>query len=463
MIDAEKFDEWYNEIVEKADLCDKRYPVKGMNIWRPYGWRMMRNVDALIREEMEKTGHDEVYFPLLIPESYFKKEEDHIKGFSQQVYWVTRAGDNELEERLLLRPTSETALYSIFSLWIRSHADLPLKTFQIVNTFRYETKMTKAFIRVREIHFFEAHTCHADFEDAEKQVREDLEIAERLFKKLAIPFMISKRPDWDKFAGAFYSMGLDVLMPSGKTLQIGSVHQYKQNFSIPFEIKYEGVDGKHYYCHQTTYGMSERILGAIVGIHGDEKGIKLPSSIAPIQVVIIPILFKGVEEKIMEKCRELEEKFRSMGLRCHLDERDKTPGNKFYDWELKGVPMRVEIGPRDMEKGVITIAMRDGLKKSIPEHEVSKVIRELEQYDARLYENAEKYLQESIKRVEKLEEINAPIVEVPWCGSEECGLAMEEKTEMKSLGVPYPEEECQGKCAVCGKEAKSWLRMARTY
>ena len=294
-------------------------------------------------------------------------------------------------------------------------------------------------------------------------MREDLEIAERLFKKLAIPFMISKRPDWDKFAGAFYSMGLDVLMPSGKTLQIGSVHQYKQNFSIPFEIKYEGVDGKHYYCHQTTYGMSERILGAIVGIHGDEKGIKLPSSIAPIQVVIIPILFKGVEEKIMEKCRELEEKFRSMGLRCHLDERDKTPGNKFYDWELKGVPMRVEIGPRDMEKGVITIAMRDGLKKSIPEHEVSKVIRELEQYDARLYENAEKYLQESIKRVEKLEEINAPIVEVPWCGSEECGLDMEEKTEMKSLGVPYPEEECQGKGAVCGKEAKSWLRMARTY
>ena len=166
MIDKEKFDEWYNEIVEKAELCDKRYPIKGMNIWKPYGWKIMQNIDKLIREEMEKTNHQEVYFPLLIPENLFKKEEEHIKGFSSEVYWVTHAGDNELEEKLLLRPTSETALYSVFPLWIRSHADLPLKTFQIVNTFRYETKMTKAFIRVREIHFFEAHTCHADFEDA---------------------------------------------------------------------------------------------------------------------------------------------------------------------------------------------------------------------------------------------------------------------------------------------------------
>jgi len=463
MIDAAEFDEWYNEIVEKAELCDKRYPVKGMNIWRPYGWRMMRNIDALIREEMEKTGHDEVYFPLLIPESYFKKEEEHIKGFSQQVYWVTHAGENELEERLILRPTSETALYSIFSLWIRSHADLPLKTFQIVNTFRYETKMTKAFIRVREIHFFEAHTCHADFEDAERQVKEDIEIAKRLFKKLAIPFLISKRPDWDKFAGAFYSMGLDVLMPSGKTLQIGSVHQYKQNFSIPFDIKYEGLDGKHHYCHQTTYGMSERILGAIIGIHGDERGIKLPSSIAPIQIVIIPILFKGWEEKIMEECRRVKHELETMGLRCYLDERDKTPGNKFYDWELKGVPLRVEIGPKDIEGGAVSIALRDGVKKKIDRNELSKLMEELREYDERLYEKAEKFMMENIKKVESIDEIDASIVEIPWCGREECGVKLEEETEMKSLGVPYPYEECHGKCASCGMDAKSWLRMARTY
>jgi len=462
MIDKEKFDDWYNEIVETAELCDKRYPIKGMNIWKPYGWKIMQNIDALIRYEMERTGHNEVYFPLLIPESYFKKEEEHIKGFSAEVYWVTHAGKNELEERLLLRPTSETALYSIFSLWIRSHADLPLKTFQIVNTFRYETKMTKAFIRVREIHFFEAHTCHADYEDAERQIKEDLEIAERFFKKLCLPFIVSKRPDWDKFAGAYYSIGIDVLMPSMKTLQVGSIHQYKQNFSKPFEIKYEGKDGKHYYCHQTTYGMSERVLGAIVGIHGDEKGIKLPSSIAPIKVVIIPIIFKGWEEKIMEECRKIKEEIEKLGLSCHIDDRDKTPGNKFYDWELKGVPLRVEIGPKDIENEVISIATRDGIKKKIPVNEIEKLKEELEEYDKRIYAEAEKFLKENIHVLKEVESREG-ILELPWCGKEECGIKMEEELDMKSLGTPLPEKECNEKCAICKEKATTWLRLAKTY
>ena len=462
MIDREKFDEWYNEIVEEAELCDKRYPVKGMNIWKPYGWKIMQNIDAIIREEMEKTGHDEVYFPLLIPESYFKKEEEHIKGFSSEVYWVTHAGKNELEERLVLRPTSETALYSIFSLWIRSHADLPLKTFQIVNTFRYETKMTKAFIRVREIHFFEAHTCHEDFEDAERQIKEDLEIAERFFRKLCLPYVISKRPDWDKFAGAYYSIGLDVLMPSMKTLQVASIHQYKQNFSIPFNIKYEGKDGKHYYCHQTTYGMSERVLGAIIGVHGDEKGIKLPSSIAPIKVVIIPIVFKGWEEKIIEECRKVKEEIEAMGLTCHIDDRDKTPGNKFYDWELKGVPLRIEIGPKDIENNVVSIATRDGVKKRVAREEIEKIKDELKEYDERLYQRAKEFLEKNIHVLNKLEDKEG-IVELPWCGKEECGKKMEEELEMKSLGTPLPEKECNEKCTICGGAASTWLRLAKTY
>ena len=462
MIDREKFDEWYNEIVEEAELCDKRYPVKGMNIWKPYGWKIMQNIDAIIREEMGRTGHDEVYFPLLIPEGYFKKEEEHIKGFSSEVYWVTHAGKNELEERLVLRPTSETALYSIFSLWIRSHADLPLKTFQIVNTFRYETKMTKAFIRVREIHFFEAHTCHEDFEDAERQIKEDLEIAERFFRKLCLPYVISKRPDWDKFAGAYYSIGLDVLMPSMKTLQVASIHQYKQNFSIPFNIKYEGKDGKHYYCHQTTYGMSERVLGAIIGVHGDEKGIKLPSSIAPIKVVIIPIVFKGWEEKIIEECRKVKEEIEAMGLTCHIDDRDKTPGNKFYDWELKGVPLRIEIGPKDIENNVVSIATRDGVKKRVAREEIEKIKDELKEYDERLYQRAKEFLEKNIHVLNKLEDREG-IVELPWCGKEECGKKMEEELEMKSLGMPLPKKECNEKCAICGGAASTWLRLAKTY
>ena len=296
----EDFNEWYNEIVELADLCDKRYPIKGMNIWRPYGWTLIQNVDHLIRQEMIKTHHQEVNFPLLIPETFFKKEEEHIKGFGNEVYWITHAGNNKLEERWLLRPTSETAMYPIFSLWIRSHTDLPLKTFQIVNTFRYETKQTRAFIRVREIHFFEAHTCHTTFEDAEKQINEDKEIAEQLLKKLSLPYLLSKRPNWDKFAGAYYTISIDVLMPSLRTLQIGSIHQYRDNFAKPYEITYETEKGNHAFCHQTTYGMSERLLGAIVGIHGDNKGLALPPDIAPIQVIIIPIIFKGKEQSVLD-------------------------------------------------------------------------------------------------------------------------------------------------------------------
>lgn len=461
MIDKDAFDEWYNEIVEKAELCDKRYPIKGMNVWLPYGWKIMRNIDEIIRQEMEKTGHKEVCFPLLIPESLFKKEEEHIKGFSAEVYWVTHAGRNELEEKMLLRPTSETALYPLFSLWIRSHADLPLKTFQIVNTFRYETKMTKAFIRVREIHFFEAHTCHEDFEDAERQIKEDIEIARRFFRKLCLPFVISKRPDWDKFAGAFYSIGIDVLMPSLKTLQVGSIHQYKQNFSKPFEIKYEGIDGKHYYCHQTTYGMSERVLGAIIGIHGDEKGIKLPSSIAPIKVVIIPIIFKGMEEKIMEECRKVMAELEKIGVTCHLDNRDKTPGSKFYDWEIKGIPIRIEIGPKDIENNVVTIATRDGTKKKIERGKLEKIREELKKYDERLYKKAEEFLLKNIHILKEIEKKEG-IIELPWCGEEECGIKMEEMLEMKSLGIPIG-KECNEKCAICKKNAKFWLRLAKSY
>jgi prolyl-tRNA synthetase len=388
---SEDFNEWYNEIVELADLCDKRYPIKGMNIWRPYGWKLMNHVDRLIREEMIKTNHQEVCFPLLIPESFFKKEEEHIEGFGKEVFWVTHAGHNQLEERWLLRPTSETAMYPIFSLWIRSHTDLPLKTFQIVNTFRYETKQTRAFIRVREIHFFEAHTCHVDFDDAERQIKEDKEIAHRLLDKLCLPYVFSKRPEWDKFAGAYYTISIDVLMPSGRTLQIGSIHQYRDNFARPYEISYETEKGTHAFCHQTTYGMSERLLGALIGVHGDNKGLILPPEVSPLQVVIIPIIFKGKEQGVLEASKTLHENLLQEGLRSHVDDREITPGNKYYDWELKGVPLRIEIGPRDVEKNELIMVRRDSSKKkSVPLKDAEKVIKkELQELERTLYGDAE--------------------------------------------------------------------------
>ncbi|MEW6069814.1 MAG: proline--tRNA ligase, partial [Candidatus Thermoplasmatota archaeon] len=344
MIGEEEFSERYNELIERAEISDKRYPVKGMNVWLPYGWKLMLNIDNIIRGELNKRNFQEVMFPALITKEQFGKEKEHIKGFDAQVYWVTKAGDSELEAPLLLRPTSETAMYSMFSLWVRSHKDLPLKIYQLVNVYRYETKQTRSFIRVREIHFFEAHTCHDSFEQAEEQIKEYFEIIANLMKKLCIPYLPNKRPDWDKFPGANYSISFDALMPTGKTLQVASIHQYKENFSKVYNIMYETASGEHNYVHQTTYGMSERLVGAIIGLHNDEKGILLPPAIAPIQIVIVPIPSKELDAQILEEAKKLKNELESNNFRVEFDNRaELTPGSKFYYWELKGVPLRMEI------------------------------------------------------------------------------------------------------------------------
>jgi prolyl-tRNA synthetase len=466
---SEDFMAWYNEIVELADLADKRYPIKGMNIWRPYGWSIMLKVDAITRAEMERTGHDEVQFPLLIPENLFQKEADHIKGFGGEVFWVTHAGHNELEEKWLLRPTSETAMYSVFSLWVRSHADLPLKTFQICNVFRYETKQTRAFMRVREIHFFEAHTCHDTYEDAERQIAEDLEVAGNIFTELGFQYLLSKRPEWDKFAGAHYSVGLDVIMPSGRLLQLGSVHQYKTNFSEPYDIKYETQSGDHAFVHQTTYGMSERIVGAIVGIHGDDRGIIVPPKVAPIQVVIIPVVFKGKEEAVLEACRGVEARLKAAGYRVKLDDRDETPGAKYYKWELKGVPLRLEIGPRDIESRHVMAAPRhiEKGKTPIPLDTLEDGVREhLDKVTAALlarHHETGKTLTHHVRSIDDAEGKTGLFV-AAWCGMDECATKVETRYNVKTIGIPVPEEEPKGeKCLTCGMPGKHRVRFGATY
>ncbi|MDH3365672.1 MAG: proline--tRNA ligase [Thermoplasmata archaeon] len=460
---AEDFSEWYNDIVEKANLTDKRYPVKGMNVWTPYGWKIMRAIDTNIREEFDATSHDEVCFPLLIPEDQFAKEKEHIKGFDTEVFWVTHAGLTPLDVRLLLRPTSETAMYPIFSLWVRSHADLPLKTYQIVNTFRYETKQTRAFIRVREIHFFESHTCHADFEDAERQVREDYEILERLAKRWCIPYKLLKRTDWDKFPGAAYTVGIDTVLPNGRTLQLGSIHQYMDNFSKPYEIKYEGEDGQHRYAHQTTFGMSERLVGAIVAIHGDDKGLVLPPEVATMQAVVIPVLAKGATEAVSQAARELAEEIRQAGIRTHLDERDLRPGAKYYDWELKGVPLRVELGIRDMEKGVVTLVRRDTGEKSLAHRkDAAGAVKDmLDKIAADLLTNAGSIMDASIVTVDSLDDLPDKFIRAGWCGTEECGHRIEDRTERNIIGTPVEGEGFKGMCVVCGKPTTTPVYIAR--
>lgn len=456
--------DWYNEIVELAGLTDKRYPIKGMNVWTPYGWKIQQHIDRYIRKYFDETSHSEVCFPLLIPENEFAKEKDHIKGFDSEVFWVTHAGLNPLDIKLLLRPTSETAMYPMFQIWVRSHADLPLKIYQIVNVFRYETKQTRAFIRVREIHFFESHTCHATFEDAEAQVREDMDIMEMLSKNLCLPYLLLKRTDWDKFPGANYTIGIDILLPSGRSLQIGSIHQYRENFSKPYEIKFEDEKGEHRYVSQTTYGMSERLVGAVIAVHGDDKGIVLPPDIAPHQVVIVPIPAKGSVEAIHAEAKKLAGELKETGIRTHLDLRDIRPGNKFYEWELKGVPLRLEIGPRDIANNVVTTVRRDtGEKTQIGRQDIEKDVKSLlGRISNEMLERTQAELSKNVVDATSLESLPEKLIRVAWCGDEECGRAIETKSGRSILGdnVKEPKRE-KAKCLVCGKDAESLVYIAR--
>ena len=463
----DRFSEWYNSLIEEANLSDKRYPVKGMNVWTPYGWSVMSAIDAAIRREMCETHHDEVCFPLLIPATEFEKEAQHIKGFSSEVFWVTKAGDNALDVPLLLRPTSETAMYPMFKLWVRSHADLPLKIFQIVSVFRYDTKMTRSFIRVREIHFFEAHTCHATFEEAEAQIKEDLEVWDRVSKDLALPSLTAKRPEWDKFPGAFYTIGFDVLTPSGKAMQMASVHQYRTNFAEAYGITFEDEKGEHHPVHQTTYGMSERLLGAVIAVHGDDKGIVLPPAIAPTQVVVVPIQAKGQTQEVLDGAKALADELDAEGIRVHLDLRDLRPGDKFYHWEHRGVPIRLELGPRDLKHGQVTVGVRD-----LPDRvqvrraeAVAKVLEMLAEMQWRMLDRASKDLW---ARVKDLPDIPAgfeleDVARVGWCGELDCATQMEVPLEAKFLGedldLNRPPLE---RCTHCGAKSIATMYVSKT-
>ncbi|MEM0138714.1 MAG: proline--tRNA ligase [Thermoplasmatales archaeon] len=450
------FSVWYNNIIEKVGLTDKRYPVKGLNVWPPYGWALMLNIDKVIREKFQEKNYKEVNFPTLIPKSQFDKEEEHIKGFSNEVYWVTRGGSSELEEKLVLRPTSETAMYPVFSLWIRSHSDLPLRIFQIVNTFRYETKQTRTFIRVREIHFIEGHTCHADFEDSEKQIADNVEIWKGIADSISIPYTIVRRPDWDKFPGAYYTLGVDTFLPSGRSLQIATIHQYRDNFSRAYNIMYADQNGERRYVHQTTFGISERLIAAIVGIHGDGKGLILPPSVAPVQVVIVPIPGEGVLEYAMEVLALL----RSKGIRAELDDREQyTPGWKFNDWEEKGVPIRLDIGKKELASRSVTISLRTGGKKNVRLSSLTMSLRRsFSEVNQTLYRRAEEKMRNYLQEINDLGKGSGsgPNL-VYWCGKKGCADQIE-KTGKSILGSL----DDVGNCIVCGSKGKKTI-ISRKY
>lgn len=476
---SEDFMEWYNEVVELAELTDKRYPIKGMNIWRPFGQKIMSRIDNFTRNQMDAAGIDEVNFPLMIPEKLFMKEADQIKGFGGEVFWVDRAGNNPLPdgERWVVRPTSECAMYEIFPLWIRSHADLPLKTYQICNVFRYETKQTRAFMRVREIHFFEEHSVFATEEDARAHVKTDMAIVGNVFDNLALPTIQTRRPEWDKFPGAVESNAADIIMPSGKVLQCATVHYYGTNFAEAYDMQYENDAGEHKHCHQTTYGMSERLVGAVIGCHGDDNGLMLPSSVAPVQIAIVPILKKGTEAEVIEYCQKVQARLQAAGYRVELDTRDRGPGDKYYHWELRGVPVRLEVGPRDMQNESVFAARRDipgrDGKSPIQLTELESGVQALlAAVDEGLRTRQAEFLGERIRRVNTLDEAKAieaaetldVVYEMP-IADDAAAQIVEKELDIKTLGVPIDSEaDASGLvCGATGAPATEWIRFARTY
>jgi prolyl-tRNA synthetase len=466
-----KFSEWFHNILEEAEIIDTRYPIKGMHVWLPQGFQIRKNALKLLKSILDE-DHDEVLFPLLIPEDELAKEAIHVKGFEEEVYWVTHGGLTPLGKKLALRPTSETAMYPMFALWVRSHQDLPMRFYQVVNTFRYETKHTRPLIRVREITTFkEAHTVHTTSQEAEEQVERAIEIYSSFFDQLGIPYVVTRRPEWDKFPGADYTMAFDTLLPDGKTLQIGTVHNLGQTFAKTFQITYETEDGKHEYVYQTCYGLSDRIIASIFGVHGDEAGLSLPPEVAPYQVVVVPIIFKEGAREVLEFCGELESQLSASGLRVHLDDRDLRAGKKFYEWEMRGVPLRIEIGPRDLKEGKMVLKRRDTLEKEFVKYQEEGVVDlvkdRLHLITTNLKEKAWEMLQENIREVKTLDEAQntiqdeGGIVSFLWCGDESCGKDIEEKVHVDILGIQ--EDEDTGDCFNCKKNARYRALLARTY
>ncbi len=450
-----------------AQVMDVRYPIKGVYVWFPFGFSIRKKVYNMLRALMD-VDHQECYFPMLIPKPELLKESEHIKGFEDEVYWVTHGGLSPLEVPLALRPTSETAMYPMFKLWIRSHADLPLKIYQVVNIFRYETKHTRPLIRLREVTSFkEAHTAHSTYAEAEQQTRDAMDLYTSFFTKLAVPFIINKRPDWDKFPGADYTMAFDTMMPDGKSLQVGTVHLLGQKFARTFEITFEDDKGQQQYVSQTCYGISERCIAATIGIHGDNKGLVLPPNASPTQVVIIPIVFKAGGEEVMDACRKVRAMLNDYGIQAVLDDSSERPGAKYYRWEMKGVPFRIEIGPRDIKNNAVMLVRRDGLKESIPMDGLPQtLLKKLMDFQAELLKKASDFMWSNIKACATLEEakaqVDAGFARLSWCGEKACGLEMEDFTGGKLLGEPQGMSG-QGVCPVCGKPASRIVLVSRSY
>ena len=466
------FSEWYTQIVIKAELADYA-PVKGLIVLRPDGYSIWESLKASMDSKLAATGHRNGFLPVLIPESLLGKEKDHFTGFNPEVFWVTHSGDGEIGDRLALRPTSETLAYTMYAKWIRSWRDLPLKINFWNSALRAEIKGTKPFLRTSEFLWQEGHTAHADKDEAEKEVTDILEIYKKTVEEeLAIPVITGKKSEKEKFVGAVYTLTMESLMPDGKALQMGTSHFLGQNFSKPFEVKYADKNNVESFVWQTSWGVSWRLIGGMIMVHGDDKGLVLPPRVAPIQVVIIPIYHSDEEKKIiLEKSREIELNLMDQSIRVHLDDRDQvTPGFKFNDWEMKGIPIRIELGPKDMTEGKIVLARRDtGEKRDLDIRIRGNVIaEELDKMHDDMFANAKKILDERTTTLEtydgfKTELEKGMLIKAPICDNPSCEEKIKEETGADIRVIPDDCEDDDSKCIYCGVQSKIRPLFARGY
>ena len=462
----ENFAQWYTDVVLKTELVDYG-PVKGTMVIRPYGYAIWENIQKDMDRRFKETGSQNAYFPLLIPMSFFTKEAEHVEGFAPEVAVVTHAGGSKLEEPLAIRPTSETVIGTMYAKWIQSYRDLPVIMNQWCNVMRWE-KTTRPFLRTSEFLWQEGHTVHATEEEAMEETLQMLQVYKDFMEQtLALPVFTGRKTEKEKFAGAVATFGLEAMMLDGKSLQSGTSHYMGQNFAKAFDIKFLDKDSKQKYGYTTSWGTSTRMIGAVIMAHGDQRGLVLPPRIAPIQVVIVPIAaHKG---GVIEKAKELEAMLTKAGVRAQTDTRDMSPGWKFNEWEMKGVPVRIEIGPRDIENNQVMVARRDNLEKQpmSMDNLADTIVALLDTVQKDLFIKSKANRDKRVVEADSLEGIlagveNKNFVKAGWCGCRECEDKVKEFAQATAR-VMCDEEGVPEKCAICGKEAKHKVIFARAY
>jgi len=466
------FSDWYTQCVIKSGIADYS-PGKGFLILRPYGYAIWENIREILDDQFKKTGHQNGFLPVLIPESLLTVEKDHFEGFMPEVYWVTKSGNNDLGEKLAVRPTSETLAYSMFSKWISSYRDLPLKLNFWNSALRAEIKSTKPLIRNSEFLWQEGHTAHSNEKEASDEVRMILDLYKMLIEEyLAIPTASGLKTDKEKFVGANYTTCLESLMPDGKALQMATSHNLAQNFSKPFEIKFLDKDTTEHLVWQTSWGISWRVIGALIMVHGDDKGLILPPKISPTQVIIVPIYKDESKEIVKQKAYELENKLKDSTIRAYTDDRDEyTSGWKFNEWEMKGVPLRVNIGIRDILKEQVELIRRDTRERFYVKEKdlVNETLSILENIQSNMYHLAKNYLVTNTRNATHLDELLSILdsiggfVACSWCGKRECEDLVKEKTTADIRIIPFSTKKNISSCLACGKEGTTEVYFGRAY